>query len=1102
MTFPAGELVASIRMDGLEQFERDNARAQSSFQETGRSGSAVGGAIRTAMGIAVAGTTALTLAAGGYLTSLFQTGAAYNTLQQTSRAALTTLLGGTQAAADQMAKLDDFARNSPFSKAVFISAQQQLIGFGVAAKDVIPILGAVQDAVAATGGSSNQIASVVEVLAKIKSQGKITGEELMQLGGRGIDAAGLIGKSLGKSGAEIKQSITKGTLDADTALDALAKGMTATYGGAAAEVKKTWSGAVDRIKAANREIGAAIAEPFISQQGGGLAIIWGNQVADVLRAILSHAQPVMAIFSERLTPTFAAITSLLDKARVVIKSWDSSKVESFLSKAEAHAPAIAALAGAFLGLNAQLLAGIPLVGSIARVFNPVGAAIAALVLSSPKARDALKGLFGAFEPLVDVGKQVAVVFSGMLTAALPVVVSLIDALTTVVTPLVGMLAQIPAPVLAGVAAFFALDQAAGPLVPVMASLMDVGKDLPLFFRNLREMSQVQAALGAMEGNTSRFAGALGVAGKAATGLGQGLRAVFVANAPALIIMGVVAAVSALVSVLGAQAQKVTEARERMLTMRDAYLQTSSAARETVKAQTEAFLGQREAAKFAAELGVSMDTVTKAAMGNRDAYNEVADAAEKWQAGIVNDVAGNARRVFEGTRYAADDLLSILDENNAAMRDGKGAAAEYKEELRRAAKAMTDTERSNQRMNAALEIARDVSKDATERLSALKQALDELNGGTKSAAELEKSLNDQARDLADAFAVVDDNGTKLASGLVDASGKIDTTTAAGSRLFDEVKGLNDQMLDAILAADASAKAQGRHGASMEEASAAAQPYIDKLKTIASEAGLSDGQVDGLIQTMLDTPSMVAFMLTDDGTIDAEKLRLIDLATQIRDTPDKEFEVSSDDFPGLQEALRSLGTNIKDLPAGQVKVKTDKGSFDAAEYALNNLARTRFAGITVATIKGNPSLGYPGNAGGGRIVGPGTGTSDTAGLFRLSNDEHVVTAREVKGAGGHAEVERVRAAWAQGRRFPGLAEGGQVVVPRVQRFDDTSVAMGGATVAVAAPATAPISDEAIDRLVERLAQTLAAHPRLQVTNINPVARDGTQQAWEQAQEEGLL
>src|SRR5690606_34900976 len=102
-------------------------------------------------------TGAATAASAAYVASLFRTGVAYNTLQQSSRAALSTLLGGAQQANAQMDKLDAFARTSPFAKSVFITAQQQLLGFGLEARKVIPALSAIQDAVAAVGGSNEQI---------------------------------------------------------------------------------------------------------------------------------------------------------------------------------------------------------------------------------------------------------------------------------------------------------------------------------------------------------------------------------------------------------------------------------------------------------------------------------------------------------------------------------------------------------------------------------------------------------------------------------------------------------------------------------------------------------------------------------------------------------------------------------------------------------------------------------------------------------------------------------------------------------------------------------------------------------------------------------
>ncbi|WP_168429356.1 phage tail tape measure protein [Microbacterium sp. K24] len=54
---------------------------------------------------------------------------------------------------------------------------------------------------------------------------------------------------------------------------------------------------------------------------------------------------------------------------------------------------------------------------------------------------------------------------------------------------------------------------------------------------------------------------------------------------------------------------------------------------------------------------------------------------------------------------------------------------------------------------------------------------------------------------------------------------------------------------------------------------------------------------------------------------------------------------------------------------------------------------------------------GHATGGPVIGPGTGTSDSI-IRRLSNGEHVLTAREVQAAGGHSQIEEWRAALAAG------------------------------------------------------------------------------------------
>lgn len=87
--------------------------------------------------------------------------------------------------------------------------------------------------------------------------------------------------------------------------------------------------------------------------------------------------------------------------------------------------------------------------------------------------------------------------------------------------------------------------------------------------------------------------------------------------------------------------------------------------------------------------------------------------------------------------------------------------------------------------------------------------------------------------------------------------------------------------------------------------------------------------------------------------------------------------------------------------------------------------------IADFTGAGKLGVATFASGGSVFGAGTATSDSIPAL-LSNGEHVWTAREVRGAGGHTAVEALRAhaarggsAFANGGAVPRFAEGGGVI-----------------------------------------------------------------------------
>jgi hypothetical protein len=174
-------------------------------------------------------------------------------------------------------------------------------------------------------------------------------------------------------------------------------------------------------------------------------------------------------------------------------------------------------------------------------------------------------------------------------------------------------------------------------------------------------------------------------------------------------------------------------------------------------------------------------------------------------------------------------------------------------------------------------------------------------------------------------------------------------------------------------------------------------------------------------------------------------------------------------------RSSGTVVVDgnpVPAGQVLfglIKTISGSRSTMSVDADASAAQGVVNRFITMNNGRQIdifVNAKGDAGGlasagrlasggrpfynGRVSGPGTRTSDTAGFFALSDEEHVWSAADVAGAGGHGAMYRLRALARQGL-LRGFADGGtpaylttSIAPPR--QAPSVSVAAPNTTVAV--------------------------------------------------------
>jgi tape measure domain-containing protein len=974
--FQVAELVATLRLD---KGNFDNGLRDSGSQLTGlgnqaqSTGSSLGGALANGMRAASVTAVGLAAATAATLKTLLSTGIAYNTLQQTSRAALTTLLGGAVAANEQMDKLDAFAKSSPFSKSTFITAQQQLIGFGMAAEKVIPTLNSVQNAVAAVGGSNDDIAAITSSLADVIGTGKITGDTLNELGLRGINAAEIIAQGFGTTSESVRKSIEKGTIDSAAALDILVAGMETKFAGAAANVKNTMTGATDRVKAATRDIGAALAEPFVSKYGGGRLVQWSNDWADALRAIEKKVPSVVSMMTDRLSPAMTGVSVVIQDAKAAIRDFDVSKIGDGMDAIASNLPAVAALTGAILGLTSGALAGIPVIGSLVGGLNPLAAALVGVVLATPELRTALGEVFGALEPLLPAVASLAGALSGALSEAAVAASPLLSGVATVLGVLAGALVPVVGAVASAAEAFSDLPPEVQSMITAFALFMAIRQPVMGTFGNIRDSAgdlvtklRDGGLRGAITGITSLFGGPWGLAIGAAT------------------------------AVLGKFAAEQAETKGRVddfTASLDANTgaitkNTSVIAGEKLMDYADTFkeikLSAKDAADAVANGGAPYDYMLNKLTQLRDAVLQYKNSAggdgsaEKAAKERLIEMAGLYGLNEEAALKLNHNGLTDLRKGMMGLRDEVSTSSENWKMLN---VSQETAEPTTLRIADAIKLVGDETANTSDRLSAYRDIIDQMNGKTKSAEETQRDLAKSSRTLAGFLGEVDDAGNRVnASMAVAADGTIQFNDA-GDRLSSMLEPLRDRGIAAAIAASDLAKAQGRNAAAATEADQALAPFRQTLQDLADQGLLTQEQVDALGRSLFGVPGETTAVISDGNSAAAVKIKVDELTDAIKATPNKEIVITEPLSPAIMEKLAALGYRVTTLPNGNIKVTetgtdatgakidatarkhrpamidVDAPSASVVNQILDNLARRRTAMIEVVYSGGAPIQGGP-------------------------------------------------------------------------------------------------------------------------------------------------
>ena len=207
---------------------------------------------------------------------------------------LKTLFGGNaEAAKDMYEQISEYGKVTPYDKAGLIDAQRTMMSFGLSGEYAFSTLKQIGDIAM---GDSAKMKSLALAFAQVSSTGKLTGQDLMQMINAGFNPLNEISKLTGRSVAELKEEMSKGTISAE--MVSLAFQSATSEGGlfyhAIDEASNTAAGKMASIKDSIDEIKVSL----FNATGG--ALIWVSALGELAKPI-SQLLPLCQMMGQLMT---------------------------------------------------------------------------------------------------------------------------------------------------------------------------------------------------------------------------------------------------------------------------------------------------------------------------------------------------------------------------------------------------------------------------------------------------------------------------------------------------------------------------------------------------------------------------------------------------------------------------------------------------------------------------------------------------------------------------------------------------------------------------------------------------------------------------------
>ena len=236
----------------------------------------------------------------------------YNAMLEQNRVAFTTLTGSAEQADDLLREMAAFAEATPFEFPDVVKATRSFMSLGLSAAQTRPMLIAIADAVAASGGGSDKIEAVTRAFTQMGAKGKVTAEEINQLNEAGISGVAVynqLAETMDVSRGEVMKMAEDGQIAVDDLFIAFQKLSKEEWGGAAEKQAATFDGAMSSIKDLLLSTAGTAFQPFFEMLREGAIRFQAFMKTDEFTAWVGRIQGYSRIAAAALgylTQAFAA----------------------------------------------------------------------------------------------------------------------------------------------------------------------------------------------------------------------------------------------------------------------------------------------------------------------------------------------------------------------------------------------------------------------------------------------------------------------------------------------------------------------------------------------------------------------------------------------------------------------------------------------------------------------------------------------------------------------------------------------------------------------------------------------------------------------------